>query len=92
MLSRPLAEVGAYEAMWAEEKVSVKTLSERFAAHPGYLPSDFVPARPSGRTTRTSPSRTSRTQASWQNTRPSSGTQPIPSSCFYSPISFPERR
>ena len=40
----PLAEMGAYEAMWAEEKVSFKTLSERFAAHPGYLPSDFVPA------------------------------------------------
>lgn len=40
----PLAEMGAYEAIWAEEKVSFKTLSERFAAHPGYLPSDFVPA------------------------------------------------
>ena len=40
----PLAEMGAYEAMWAEEKVSFKTLSERFAAHPGCLPSDFVPA------------------------------------------------
>ena len=40
----PFVEMGAYEAMWAEEKVSFKALSERFAAHPGYLPSDFVPA------------------------------------------------
>lgn len=38
----PLAEMGAYEAIWAEEKVSFKTLSERFAAHPGHVPSDFV--------------------------------------------------
>ena len=40
----PLAEMGAYEAMWAEEKVSFKALSELFAAHPGYLPSNFVSA------------------------------------------------
>lgn len=38
----PLAEMGAYEAIWAEEDVSFKTLSERFAAHPGHVPSDFV--------------------------------------------------
>ena len=38
----PLAEMGAYEAIWAEEKVSFKTLSERFAAYPGHVPSDFV--------------------------------------------------
>ena len=40
----PFAEMGAYEAIWAEESVSFKTLSERFAAHPGHTPSDFVPA------------------------------------------------
>ena len=40
----PFAEMGAYEAIWAEEKVSFKALAQRFAAHPGYLPSDFVPA------------------------------------------------
>ena len=34
--------MGAYEAIWAEESVSFKTLSERFAAHPGLVPSDFV--------------------------------------------------
>ena len=46
----PLAEMGAYEAIWAEEKVSFKTLSERFAAHPGYVPSDFVSPAKRGRT------------------------------------------
>ena len=40
----PFAEMGAYEAIWAEEKVSFKALAERFAAHPGHVPSDFVPA------------------------------------------------
>ena len=40
----PFAEMGAYEAIWAEENVSFKALAERFAAHPGYVPSDFVPA------------------------------------------------
>ena len=38
----PFAEMGAYEAIWAEEKVSFMALSERFAAHPGSVPSDFV--------------------------------------------------
>ena len=40
----PFAEMGAYEAIWAEEKVSFKALAQRFAAHPGHVPSDFVPA------------------------------------------------
>ena len=40
----PFVEMGAYEAIWAEEKVSFKALAERFAAHPGHLPSDFVPS------------------------------------------------
>ena len=39
----PFVEMGAYEAIWAEERVSFKALAERFAAHPGYVPSDFVP-------------------------------------------------
>ena len=38
----PFTEMGAYEAIWAEEKVSFKTLSERFSAHPRSAPSDFV--------------------------------------------------
>ena len=38
----PFVEMGAYEAIWAEEKVSFKVLSERFAAVPGSVPSDFV--------------------------------------------------
>ena len=40
----PFAEMGAYEAIWAEENVTFKGLAERFAANPGYVPSDFVPA------------------------------------------------
>ncbi len=38
----PFTEMGAYEAIWAEEKVSFKMLSERFSAHPGSTPSSFV--------------------------------------------------
>lgn len=38
----PFMEMGAYEAIWAEEKVSFKTLAERFAAYPDSVPSDFV--------------------------------------------------
>ncbi|MGE0278635.1 MAG: DNA-processing protein DprA [Nitrospiraceae bacterium] len=40
----PLRELGAYEAMWEEPKASFKTLSQKFAEHPGAVPSDFVPA------------------------------------------------
>jgi DNA processing protein len=39
----PLRELGAYEALWDEPKASFKTLSEKFAAQPGAVPSDFVP-------------------------------------------------
>jgi DNA processing protein len=39
----PLLELGAYEALWQEPKTSFRTLSEKFAAHPGAVPSDFVP-------------------------------------------------
>lgn len=39
----PLRELGAYEALWNEPKVSFKSISEKFAAQPGAVPSDFVP-------------------------------------------------
>jgi DNA processing protein len=39
----PLREMGAYEALWAAPGTSFKTLSEKFAATPGALPSEFVP-------------------------------------------------
>ena len=35
--------MGAYEAMWADRSTTFKSLSERFAQHPGSVPSDFVP-------------------------------------------------
>ena len=41
----PLQELGAYEALWDEPKTTFKTLSEKFAARPGAVPSDFVPTR-----------------------------------------------
>jgi DNA processing protein len=41
----PLRELGAYEALWEDPEATFKTLSEKFAARPGAIPSDFVPAR-----------------------------------------------
>jgi DNA processing protein len=41
----PLRELGAYEALWDDPGTSFKTLSEKFAARPGAVPSDFVPPR-----------------------------------------------
>lgn len=42
----PAREMGAYEAMWLEDKASFKTIADRFKADPAALPSDFVePAR-----------------------------------------------
>ena len=41
----PLQELGAYEALWDEPRTTFKTLSEKFAARPGAVPSDFVPTR-----------------------------------------------
>ena len=38
----PFLEMGAYEAIWAEEAVTFKRLAKRFATHPDYLPSSFV--------------------------------------------------
>ena len=40
----PFREMGAYEALWIERGATFKSLSERFARHPGSVPSDFVPA------------------------------------------------
>jgi DNA processing protein len=40
----PLRELGAYEALWDKPGTTFKTLSEKFAARPDALPSDFVPA------------------------------------------------
>jgi DNA processing protein len=39
----PLRELGAYEALWEDPEASFKSLSEKFAARPGAVPSDFVP-------------------------------------------------
>ena len=39
----PFHEMGAYEALWADRSTTFKSLSERFAQHPGSVPSDFVP-------------------------------------------------
>ncbi len=39
----PFLEMGAYEAMWSEPRTTFRSLSERFASHPGSVPSDFVP-------------------------------------------------
>src|ERR1700744_2013197 len=41
----PLRELGAYEALWDNPDASFKTISEKFAASPGALPSDFVSPR-----------------------------------------------
>ena len=47
----PWREMGAYEALWSDAKAWFKSIAERFAAHKGYLPSDFfslhqeIPAR-----------------------------------------------
>jgi DNA processing protein len=38
----PLAEMGAYEALWDRPDTTFKTLSEKFAARPDAVPSDFV--------------------------------------------------
>ncbi|WP_446812283.1 DNA-processing protein DprA (plasmid) [Methylomonas sp. 2BW1-5-20] len=40
----PLREMGAYEALWDEKGATFKTISEKFSAAPGAVPSDFVPA------------------------------------------------
>ena len=39
----PFHEMGAYEALWRKSGTTFKTLAERFARHPGSVPSTFVP-------------------------------------------------
>ena len=41
----PLMEMGAYEALWDKPDTTFKTLSEKFAARPDAVPSDFVSPR-----------------------------------------------
>lgn len=38
----PFLELGAYEALWDEQKASFKTIADLFARQQGSLPSDFV--------------------------------------------------
>jgi DNA processing protein len=40
----PVRELGAYEALWARDKSSFKSLADLFREHPGSVPSDFVQA------------------------------------------------
>ena len=46
----PFRELGAYETMWKQAKVSFKFIAEKFAQVPGSVPSDFVPEREALRT------------------------------------------
>jgi DNA processing protein len=41
----PLKELGAYEVLWEDRRTTFKTLSEKFAKHPGAVPSEFVPEK-----------------------------------------------
>lgn len=38
----PGREMGAYEALWLEDRATFKTIADRFRADPSALPSDFV--------------------------------------------------
>lgn len=38
----PARELGAYEALWAQETATFKTIADTFRRHPGAVPSDFV--------------------------------------------------
>jgi DNA processing protein len=38
----PVRELGAYEALWAREGTTFRTLADTFRQHPGSVPSDFV--------------------------------------------------
>lgn len=39
---QPVRELGAYEALWARNGTTFRSLAEMFAKHPGSVPSDFV--------------------------------------------------
>jgi DNA processing protein len=41
----PLRELGAYEALWAAEHTSFRSLARLFREHPGASPSELVPPR-----------------------------------------------
>lgn len=41
----PFQEMGAYEAIWAEQRVTFKTIAQRLAEDPGRMPSDLVDKR-----------------------------------------------
>jgi DNA processing protein len=41
--TEPMRELGAYEALWARDGASFKSLATIFRNHPGSVPSDFVP-------------------------------------------------
>jgi len=41
----PVRELGAYEALWAREGTTFKTLADTFRRHPGSVPSEFVSLR-----------------------------------------------
>jgi DNA processing protein len=41
----PWLEMGAYETLWDQEEAWFTSIADRFASHPGSLPSDFVPDR-----------------------------------------------
>jgi DNA processing protein len=45
----PARELGAYEALWAREDTTFKSLADTFGKHPGSLPSDFVSNTDAGR-------------------------------------------
>ncbi len=38
----PARELGAYEALWARDSTSFKSIADIFRSHPGSVPSDFV--------------------------------------------------
>jgi DNA processing protein len=48
----PARELGAYEALWAKEGTTFKSLAEMFNKHSGSLPSDFVSEADAGQYSR----------------------------------------
>jgi len=48
----PARELGAYEALWAKEGTTFKSLADMFSKHSGSLPSDFVSEADAGQYSR----------------------------------------
>lgn len=48
---QPARELGAYEALWAQKRTTLKSLARVFRAHPRAVPSDFVTAQDAERHT-----------------------------------------